>query len=631
MTALRIAFTELQRITSGRMRRIAVLALVLVPTLYGGLYLYANHDPYGRLHEVPAALVVLDQGSTTADGAKLDAGREVADELVQQHSFAWHVVSAATAHDGVKDGTYDFALTIPADFSAALASTTRYTPEQARLTMTTNDANSYLSTTIADTVTGKVREAIGKRVSSEAASQFLLGFGQIRGSLQQAADGAGKLHDGAATAVTGAAKLSTGAKRLRTGSTKLAAGLGTLESRSSALPGDTNRLADGALKVARGNAEIARLGTNVAALAADARNAYYDHQVDLVNRMNAIGLTASQENQLLDVYNRLARPLSDANQAANAAASQLSALSGGANQVATGSRTLADSASALLSGIRSAHSGATQLAVGADRLRTGSDQLGTGLGTLATGASTLATKLGTGVSSVPDVSDAQRDRIAKTIGDPVAIQNVAQTSAGSYGAGLAPFFMGLAAWIGAYVLFLLVRPLSRRAMAANQRPLRVALGGWVTPALAGIVQVTLLLGVVAAVINIVPRNLGGTWLFLVLMSVTFVAIVHALNAWLGATGQFLGLVLMVVQLVTAGGTFPWQTIPQPLYGLHHVLPMTYAVDGLRQLMYGGVTNLVARDALVLLVWLLIALAASSWAARRQRIWTVQRVKPELVL
>jgi putative membrane protein len=84
------------------------------------------------------------------------------------------------------------------------------------------------------------------------------------------------------------------------------------------------------------------------------------------------------------------------------------------------------------------------------------------------------------------------------------------------------------------------------------------------------------------------------------MSATVVAIVHALNAWLGTAGQVLGLVLMVLQLVTAGGTFPWQTIPQPLHWLHHLLPMSYAVDGLRQLMYGGLSTLVLRDVLVLL-------------------------------
>jgi putative membrane protein len=132
-------------------------------------------------------------------------------------------------------------------------------------------------------------------------------------------------------------------------------------------------------------------------------------------------------------------------------------------------------------------------------------------------------------------------------------------------------------------------------------------------------------------VHIRASNLAGTLLFLALMSATFVAIVHALNAWLGVTGQFLGLVLLVLQLVTAGGTFPWQTIPRPLYPLHHVLPMSYAVDGLRQLMYGGLSTLVTRDVLVLVCWLLVALLATSYAARRQRVWTVKRVKPELAL
>jgi putative membrane protein len=60
-----------------------------------------------------------------------------------------------------------------------------------------------------------------------------------------------------------------------------------------------------------------------------------------------------------------------------------------------------------------------------------------------------------------------------------------------------------------------------------------------------------------------------------------------------------------VQLVTAGGTFPWQTIPVPLHGLHHVL--------------------------VLLAYLVGALALTSIAAVRRRQWTVSRIKPELSL
>lgn len=46
---------------------------------------------------------------------------------------------------------------------------------------------------------------------------------------------------------------------------------------------------------------------------------------------------------------------------------------------------------------------------------------------------------------------------------------------------------------------------------------------------------------------------------MVLTAFAFSAILLLPNAALGSTGQFLGLVLMLVQLVRAGGTFPRQT------------------------------------------------------------------------
>ena len=110
------------------------------------------------------------------------------------------------------------------------------------------------------------------------------------------------------------------------------------------------------------------------------------------------------------------------------------------------------------------------------------------------------------MDDVPNLSDGVRTRTAKTIADPVAVDRHSDAEAASYGAGLAPFFMALACWIGGYVLFLLVRPLSKRAMANNQTPLRVALGGWITPAVLGAVQATLLLGVVALGLDIDQRT-----------------------------------------------------------------------------------------------------------------------------
>ena len=67
MTAIRLGLSELRRLAAGTLPRLAILAMALIPTLYAGLYLFANHDPYDKLDEIPAALVVLDEGTTTTD------------------------------------------------------------------------------------------------------------------------------------------------------------------------------------------------------------------------------------------------------------------------------------------------------------------------------------------------------------------------------------------------------------------------------------------------------------------------------------------------------------------------------------------------------------------------------------
>ena len=211
----------------------------------------------------------------------------------------------------------------------------------------------------------------------------------------------------------------------------------------------------------------------------------------------------------------------------------------------------------------------------------------------------------------------------------MAISTVGQANAGSYGAGLAPFFLGLAIWIGAFVLFLLVRPLSPRALASRQPAVRTAVAGWLPAAVLGVAQVVVLYAAVTVLVGIHPAHPVAALAFLILTSASFVAIVHALNASFGAVGKFLGLVILILQLISAGGTFPWQTLPSPLYPLHAVLPMGYVVDGLRHLVYGG--SLPVVDPLVLGAYLVGGLVVAAFAAHRRRVWTVSQLKPELVL
>lgn len=596
---------ELRRLTASPMAVIALIALMCVPILYGGLYLWANQDPYGKFSEVPVALVVDDTGISpaSADEQPVNYGDDVAENLLDDASFAWQRMTASEAEQALKEGTVDFTVTIPADFSEALASAAGEDPHQARIELETNDANNYLASTIGSQTVERIRRSVAEMVGSEAADRLLTGLSDVRDKLGEAADGAAQLRDGAGTAEDGSANLATG--------------LGTLADGTKTLSDGARSLADGAAQVSSGNARLADTADRAGTLMQRATDALPTARADLAEAMAAQGLSSEQIDTVLAKLDPLAGRVREGNAAAQQAVDDIDRLAAGARQVADGAQRLADGAASAASGAASARDGASRLH--------------DGLGTLGDGIGTLRDGLASGVEQIPATTAELRTRQADTIADPVHVSSDKVAAAADYGQGLAPFFAALAGWIGIYALFLIVKPISRRAVTALHSPIRITLAGWLTPAALGALQMVGLMAVLGFTLGFAFEHPWGSLGVLVMASATYAAIILALNVWFGSVGQFMGLVLMVLQLVTAGGTFPWQTLPAPLAALHHVLPMGYVVDAMRQLMYGGDLGRAFWDLAVLALWLvggllLAAIGVTRMTHRR----TLRDLQPSLI-
>lgn len=595
---------ELRRLTATRMSVIALIALMLVPVLYGGLYLWANQDPYGKFGEVPVALVNEDAGVEASAGeAAVNYGDQVTEQLLEGKAFDWRAMSANEAAQALQDGEVDFTVTLPADFSAALTSIAGDDPHRARIELATNDANNYLASTIGAQAVEKIRRSVAELVGEEAAGRLLGAIADIRASLVTASDGAAKLADGAASAASGAAELTSGAARLADGTASLSAG--------------ADQVASGAAQVAAGNRELAGYADRAGAAVQQAVDTLPTARADIAAELEKQGFDQSQIDAVLANLDPLAEDLRAGNTTVQSAVGRVDQLSAGATQVASGAAQVASGADAAATGASSLHDGAGALATGLDTLEGGTAELHEGLVD--------------GVAQLPDSSAALRAKQAATISDPVDVESSKVAAAGDYGAGLAPFFAALAGWIGIYALFLIVKPVSRRAVTALHSPVRITLAGWLTPAVLGGLQMVALFGVLALALGFGFTNPLGTLGVMVLASFTYAAVILALNVWFGSVGQFLGLVLMVLQLVTAGGTFPWQTLPAPLAGLHHVLPMGYVVDAMRQFMYGGDLSRVPGDIIVLATWMLGALAlAAVGVTRMTHRRTLRDLQPSLI-
>ena len=301
-----------------------------------------------------------------------------------------------------------------------------------------------------------------------------------------------------------------------------------------------------------------------------------------------------------------------------------SKVSQGAGQFADGIGTLADGAGKVADGAGKVHHGVGDAKDGADKL-TG------GLFKLKDGTNQLADGLHDGVAKIPDYDKKDRDARTEVMADPVELAAKSMHKAPNYGTGLAPYFIPLSLWVGAMVAFMLLQPLGKRALAAGAPGWRIALGSWLPAYAIGVVQVLALMAVLHWGLGLEMARSAGTIGFLLLATACFTAIIQLLGAFFGPAGRVLTLVVLMLQLTSAGGTYPVQTSPGFFAAIHPFLPMSYVVDGLRRLITGGDLAIVQQGCVVLAVFTVGALALTALAARSRQVVRMKDLHPELSL
>jgi putative membrane protein len=725
----RLAALELRRFGRGRLPRAALVALLLLPLLYGALYLWSFWDPYGRLDKIPVALVNEDTGAK-AKGQEVDAGRQIVRGLRESDTFDWQETDARHAREGVERGTYYLSLTLPADLSERIASNGGDRTGTGTLDVRTNDANNYIVGQISRTVFSEVRAAASTRATRSYLDRIFVSFSALHDRTVRAAGGADKLKDGSEEAGSGAGQLTAGLADAKDGGDRLVNGLGTLDTGAA-------RLASGAGEVAAGTGELAgkvgkaagELGPflrenqkslgRAAGLVADGAGAVRARLGDLVTAApEAARAARTASGTLGKVYAERCGAKGAADSAptggspspaptggsgspaptggsagpaptgggdaaacpalaqAKEAAAHVASVSGDLdtlvgerggvrglgkdlaahetqaralqkeaphladdldtavariNALDEGARRVAKGAEQLRTGIGSARSGATALDDGLGALHGGARDLMTGLHRLSDGSGTLATGLHEGAGKIPDYGDDDRAAHADAMADPVRLASRDLHRAPNYGTGFAPYFIPLALWVGAMVAYMLITPLNRRALATGTTALRAALAGWLPVVVLGFAQVGALMAVLHWGIGLDLQRPVAALAFLCLVTACFAALVQWLNAQFGAAGRILVLALLMLQLTSAGGTYPVETSPAFFHALHPFLPMSYVVEALRRLVTGGGLGPVLEGCAVLGAFTLGALALTVWRARRAQVWTVERLHPELSL
>lgn len=258
----------------------------------------------------------------------------------------------------------------------------------------------------------------------------------------------------------------------------------------------------------------------------------------------------------------------------------------GSNSLTQGLSQLNSGSGELSQGISGAYTGAKKIVNSLAQVSSGSQSLDTGISSATTGAEEIGKQLSAGAEEALQKNNVVlTEKLSPMMSDPVVLNDQSINKVANYGTGFSPYFIPLALWVGSLVLFLIIKVTDKQLMSVS--PKEYFASKFITLAKIGTVQALVLDLVLIFALGLRPLNYFAFFGFTILISWCFLAILEFLVATLQDGGKFLGIVLLMLQLTSASGTYPVQTSPAFFQAINPYLPMTYAVAGLREIVSGG--------------------------------------------
>ncbi|MBM7563161.1 YhgE/Pip domain-containing protein [Paenibacillus sacheonensis] len=256
----RVFAGEWRHLVRSPMLIVTFAAVAMVPLLYSGFLIGGTWDPYGKLANLPIAVVNRDQGADF-EGKPRSLGEEFVNELRSNDEFAWKFVTAEEAAKGMKGNRYYGTITIPASFSADASSVESEHPKQAEIIFESNSFNNFIAGQIGENAIKELRGRLSETLTEAYSRSMLSQFETVSTGFADAGKGAGDLNAGAVSLSEGIHKLKVNMDALASGTSKLRSGVGPL--RTGAL-----QLQDGSAELSSGAAESSQ-GANRLKTAAD--------------------------------------------------------------------------------------------------------------------------------------------------------------------------------------------------------------------------------------------------------------------------------------------------------------------------------------------------------------------------
>ncbi|VGV70597.1 phage infection protein [Streptococcus pyogenes] len=235
---------ELKTLIKNPKLMITMIGVALVPALYNLSFLGSMWDPYGRVNDLPIAVVNHDKPAKRADKS-LTIGDDMVDKMSKSKDLEYHFVSAKQAQEGLKEGDYYMVITLPEDLSQRAATLLNPEPQKLTIRYQTSKGHGMVAAKMGETAMAKLKESVSQNITKTYTSAVFSSMTDLQSGLKEASTGSQALASGAKTAQAGSQTLSTNLAALTGASQQFQQGTGRLTSGLTTYTDGVNQVKNG--------------------------------------------------------------------------------------------------------------------------------------------------------------------------------------------------------------------------------------------------------------------------------------------------------------------------------------------------------------------------------------------------
>ena len=199
------------------------------------------------------------------------------------------------------------------------------------------------------------------------------------------------------------------------------------------------------------------------------------------------------------------------------------------------------------------------------------------------------------------------DSLGEFISSPVNLETKGIYPIATYGSAMTPFYTVLALWVGALILVAIVHVKVEPIEGMQIKPYQAYFGRYILFFLVGQIQTTITVLGDLLYIKIQCAHPFLFWLAGAMTSFTFTLFIYSLTVAFQNIGEALAVVIMVIQVAGAGGTFPIEVLPKAYQVMYRFLPFPYAMNSMRETIGGMYGNDYWNYLLHLSAYIIVAL------------------------